>query len=127
MKVRSRAMRATILIVGDYPGLSTTRAELLREWQTVTTGTSGASEVLRARARDLLLFCQTVPETTVRELAAQAIELNPRLKVLTISEVGQIRQLGSSALVAELNNPSCLRRAVAALLQSNEQQTGRSL
>jgi DNA-binding NtrC family response regulator len=120
-------MRATILIVGDYPGLSTTRAELLREWQTVTTGTSGASEVLRARACDLLLFCQTVPETTVRELAAQAIELNPRLKVLTISEVGQIRQLGSSALVAELNNPSCLRRAVAALLQSNEQQTGRSL
>jgi hypothetical protein len=33
----------------------------------------------------------------------------------------------SSAFVAELNNPSCLRGVVAALLQSNEQQTGRSL
>jgi CheY-like chemotaxis protein len=113
-------MRATILIVGDYPALSTTRAGLLREWQTVTTGTTGASEMLRARAYDLLLFCQTVPETTVRELAAQALELNPGLKVLTISNVGQVRQLGSGTLVAELHDPSSLRSVVAALLKSND-------
>jgi hypothetical protein len=104
-------MRATILIVGDYPALSTTRAELLREWQTVTTGTTGGSEMLRAR---------TVPETTVRELAAQALELNPDLKVLTISNVGQVRQLGSGTLVAELHDPSSLRSVVAALLKSND-------
>jgi CheY-like chemotaxis protein len=79
-------MRATILIVGDYPALSTTRAGLLREWQTVTTGTTGASEMLRARAYDLLLFCQTVPETTVIELAAQALELNPGFKSLDYFE-----------------------------------------
>jgi hypothetical protein len=112
-------MRAAILIVGDYPALLITRAELLREWQPVTSGTGEASDVLRARAYDLLLFCQTVRESTVKELAAQAIELNPGTKVLTISDIGHVRQLGSSTFVAELHDPSSLRTVVAALLQSS--------
>jgi hypothetical protein len=62
----------------------------------VITATSGASEVLRARAYDLLLFCQTVPESTARELAAQGTELNPGITILAISDVGQVQQLGSS-------------------------------
>jgi hypothetical protein len=66
----------------------------------------------------MLLFCQTVRESTATELAAQAIELNPRIKVLKISDVGQVRQLGSSTFVAELHDPSRLRSVVAALLQS---------
>jgi len=120
MKVRSRAMRATILIVGDYPALAMTRAELLREWQILTTGTRGASDVIRARAYDMLLFCQTVHESNAIELAAQAIELNPGIKVLTISDTGEVRQLGSNTFVAELRDPSRLRSVVAALLQSND-------
>lgn len=119
IKVRSRVMRATILIVGDYPALAMTRAELLREWQIVTTGTKGASDIIRACPYDMLLFCQTVSESIAEELAAQATELNPGTKVLAISNVGQVRQLGSSTFVAELHDPSRLRTVVAALLQSN--------
>jgi hypothetical protein len=50
----------------------------------------------------------------------QAIELNPVIKVLTISDIGEVRQLGSSTFVAELLDPSRLRSVVAALLQSND-------
>jgi DNA-binding NtrC family response regulator len=111
-------MRATILIVGDYPALAMTRAELLREWQIETTGTKGASDIIRARAYDMLLFCQTVSESVAEELAAQVTELNPGTKILAISDVGQVRQLGSSTFVAELHDPSRLRTVVAAFLQS---------
>jgi hypothetical protein len=67
----------------------------------------------------MLLFCQTVSESIAEELAAQATVLNPGIKVLAISDVGQVRQLGSSTFVAELHDPSRLRTVVAALLQSN--------
>jgi hypothetical protein len=116
-------MKAKILIVGDYPALAMTRAELLRDWQIVTTGTKGASDVIRVREYDMLLFCQTVSESTARELAAQAIELNPGTKVLAISDIGQVRQLGSGTFVADLHHPSRLRSVVAAHLQSNGEQT----
>jgi hypothetical protein len=39
---------------------------------------------------------------------------------LTISNVGQVRQLGSSTFVAELHDPSSLRSVVAARLKAND-------
>jgi hypothetical protein len=108
-------VKAWILIVGDDPVLLHTRAELLRDWQITTTSSRDAGEAMLARKYDLLIFSQTVEETLVRSLIAQASELHPNPRILAIHS-GRDRQLGSPTYQVDLNNPGGLRSAVAGIL-----------
>jgi CheY-like chemotaxis protein len=108
-------LKACILIVGDDPVLLHTRAELLRDWQTVTANSWDAQEAMLARKYDLLIFSQTVQETVVRNLIDQALELNPESRILAIRSV-EDRHFGSPTYQVELTNPGGLRSAVARIL-----------
>jgi DNA-binding response OmpR family regulator len=108
-------VKAWILIVGDDPILQHTRAELLRDWQIATTSSRDAGEAMLARKYDLLIFSQTVREAVAKSLIAQARQLHPSPRILTIRS-GSDRQLGSPTYEVDLNNPGGLRSAVARIL-----------
>ena len=108
-------MKAWILIVGDDPILQLTRAELLRDWQIATASSRDAERAMLARKYDLLIFSQTVKEAVAKKLIAQARELQPNPRILTIRS-GSDRQLGSPTYEVDLNNPGGLRSAVARIL-----------
>jgi hypothetical protein len=110
-------VKASILIVGDDPVLLHTRAELLRDWQIVTTNSWEAENAILARTYDLLIFSQTVQEKVVRGLIDQARQLHPESRILAIRS-GEERHLGSPTYQVELNNPGGLRSAVARILDS---------
>jgi CheY-like chemotaxis protein len=110
-------VKASILIVGDDPVLLHTRAELLRDWQTVTANSRDANEALLARTYDLLIFSQTVHEKVVRGLIDQARQLQPASRILAIRS-GEERHVGLPTYQVELNNPGGLRSAVAKILDS---------
>jgi DNA-binding response OmpR family regulator len=108
-------VKAWILIVGDDPILQHTRAELLRDWQIATTSSRDAGKAMLARKYDLLIFSQTVREAVAKSLIAQARQLHPSPRILTIRS-GSDRQLGSPTYEVDLNNPGGLRSAVARIL-----------
>ena len=110
-------MTASILIVGDDPVLLHTRAELLRDWQIVTTSSWEAEKAILARTYDLLIFSQTVQEKVVRGLIDQARQLRPGSRMLAIRS-GEEWQAGLPTYQVELNNPGGLRSAVAKILDS---------
>ena len=110
-------MTASILIVGDDPVLLHTRAELLRDWQIVTTSSWEAENAILARTYDLLIFSQTVQEQVVRGLIDQARQLHPESRILAIRS-GEERQLELPTYQVELNNPGGLRSAVAKILDT---------
>ena len=70
---------------------------------------------MRSRNYDLLIFSQTVQENQARSLIAQALELHPHPRILTIRS-GEDRQLGAQTYQVDLNNPGGLRSAVARIL-----------
>jgi hypothetical protein len=72
---------------------------------------------MRARKYDLLIFSQTVQESTARSLIDQARELCPNPRILAIRS-GEDRQLGSPTYQVDLGNPGGLRSAVAEILES---------
>jgi hypothetical protein len=109
-------VKAWILIVGDDPVLLHTRAELLRDWQITTAHSRHAEEAMRARNYDLLILSQTVQEKRAKSLIAQAMELQPNPRILTIRSA-EDRQLGSPTYQVDLSNPGGLRSAVARMLE----------
>jgi DNA-binding response OmpR family regulator len=115
-------VKAWILIVGDDPILQHTRAELLRDWQIATTSSRDAGKAMVARKYDLLIFSQTVKEAAAKTLIAQARELHPNPRILTIRS-GADRQLGSPTYEVDLNNPGGLRSAVARILDHPQQHS----
>jgi hypothetical protein len=86
-----RQVQAAILLIGEYPALLTTRAQLLREWQTSTTDSTAAAQALRERRYDLLIFCQSIRGSTVQILIAHAKTLYPDIMVLALSYAGEQR------------------------------------
>jgi CheY-like chemotaxis protein len=110
-------VKASILIVGDDPVLTHTRAELLRDWQIVTASSWDAKEAILARTYDLLIFSQTAHEKVVRGLIDQARQLHPGSRMLAIRS-GEDWQAGLPTYQVELNNPGGLRSAVARILDS---------
>ena len=108
-------MKALILIIGDDPALMRTRAELLRDWQITTVNSREAAEALRLQPYDLVILSQTVQETQVRSLIAQAQQLRPSPRILAIRS-GDSRQLEFPTYQVDLNNPGGLRSAVAKIL-----------
>jgi CheY-like chemotaxis protein len=106
----------TILIVGEDEMLSYTRAQLLREWKTVTTNSTAALETIRTSRYDLLILCHTVRDLTARTIIAQANELYPGIKSLAICEEWQNRELNAASYTSEPNDPASLRKAVASVL-----------
>ena len=119
---RQTEMKARILLVGDDLTLSSTRAGVLKEWQTASTTSRNAPEaVVTAQAYDLLILCQTVPEETARRLVALTCELRPQPKVLALYSQ-QLRGrtgLGTATYEIDLLNPGGLRNRVAALLKKS--------
>jgi hypothetical protein len=110
-------VNASILIVGDDPVLSHTRAELLRDWRIATASSREAKEAIVARSYELLIFCQTVQAKVVRSLIDQALQMHPECRILTIRSA-EARHLGSPTYQVELNNPGGLRSAVAKILEA---------
>jgi DNA-binding response OmpR family regulator len=110
-------VKAWILIVGDDPVLLHTRAELLRDWHITTASSRDAGEAVRARKYDLLIFSQTVQETSARSLITQARELHPNTRILAIRSADD-RRLGLPTYQVDLCNPGGLRTAVASILES---------
>jgi CheY-like chemotaxis protein len=110
-------MVAAILIVGDDPILLQTRAELLREWQVSTSTSQRALQAVHAAAYNLLIICQTVSDTTARQLIDRARHMSPFVLALAISQVGQERNLNVELFEVQLNDPGRLRRVVTDLLQ----------
>ncbi len=111
-------MQAAILLVGEYQPLLNTRAQLLSDWEVVTIEARGALEALTERPYDLLIFCQSVPDSTVGELIAQATKLHPYIKVLALSYDGEPRRLGATTFTSDIYKPELLRNAVARLLSA---------
>lgn len=112
-------MKETILIVGEDGALSLTRAELLREWQVVTTHCKGAADAILGRRYDLLILCQTVPEEAAIRIIATGRAMHPSVRILAVSQEGEDRRLDSQRYEVQLNNPRGLRDAVARLLSSS--------
>jgi hypothetical protein len=112
------AIEKSILIVGEYPILLETRAEVLREWRTTKAYTHNALKRIRSARYDLILFCQTVPNESARYLIAQATELYNGIKVLSISEIDEERPLCPAGFTVEAFNPRRLRDTVATLLSA---------
>jgi hypothetical protein len=108
-------LKASILMVEDDPGLLRTRAELLRDWQITTASSREAAEAMRARTYDLLIFSQTMRESLVRSLIAQAMEQQPNVRILAIRS-GVARRLELPTYQVDLGNPGGLRSAVARML-----------
>jgi hypothetical protein len=111
-------VEAAILLIGDYPALLGTRAQLLGEFQTSATDSAGAAEALRKRRYDLLIVCQSVPESTAEFLIAHAKTLYPDIIVMTLSYAGEERPLGTAVFAPDIYHPSKLQEAVAALLKT---------
>jgi hypothetical protein len=66
----------------------------------------------------LLIFCQSVPDSTAGKLIAQATKLNPDIKVLALSYDGEQRRLGTTTLTSDIYKPEMLRDAVVRLLSA---------
>jgi hypothetical protein len=109
-------VRAAILLVGEYQPLLHTRAQLLSSWEAVTVHPRGAPEPLRERLYDLLILCQSVPDSTAEPLIALATKLHPNIKVLALSCDGGPRSLGTTTFTSDIYKPELLRNAVARLL-----------
>lgn len=113
-------MKAAILIIGEDGVLSYTRAQILKDcWETATSKEADAQVALHARAYDLLVFSQTVPDAAVKEIMASAVKLHPDVNFLVISEEGRHRPFGCATFTSELFKPDCLRQKVAGLLGGN--------
>jgi hypothetical protein len=83
--------------------LSCTRAQILKDcWETVTAREADAQVALHARAYDLLVFSQTVPDAAVEEIMASAVKLHKDVRFLVISEEGQQRPFGCATFTSEL-------------------------
>ena len=111
-------MRAAILLVGEYQPLLNTRALLLDDWDVVAVDPRGAPGALRERSYDLLIFCQSVPDSTAEKLLAQATKLHPGIEVLALSYDGEQRRLGTTTFAPHVYKPQLLRDAVARLLSA---------
>ncbi len=109
-------MRAAILLVGEYQPLLDTRAQLLSSWEVVTAYPRDAPEALRERLFDLLILCQSVPDSTAGTLIALATKLHPDIKVLALSYDGEQRRLGTTTFTSDIYKPKQLQDAVARLL-----------
>jgi hypothetical protein len=110
-------VQAAILLVGEYPPLLATRAQLLSDWEVVTTGPLEAPETLKQRQYDLIIFCQSVRDAAAEKLIQQATELHANIKVLALAYDGEERRLpGSATLRPDLYRPAQLRDSVAKLL-----------
>jgi hypothetical protein len=111
-------VEAAILLIGEYPVLLRTRAQLLKEWQTSTTDSVAAAQALRERRYDLLIFCQSIRASTAQILIAHAKTLHPDTMVLALSYAGEQRP--------DIYHPNKLREAVADLLmKANKKRKNR--
>jgi hypothetical protein len=63
-------VKAAILLVGEDEVLSYTRAQILSDLGVVVADPIEAPQLLRANAFDLLVFCQTVKDSTAKEIIA---------------------------------------------------------
>lgn len=109
-------MKPAILLVGEYPLLLETRSELLREWDVTTTQAAGAPEAISKRAYDLMIFCQSVPDSVAEDLTAQATRFHPDIKVLALSCNGEPPRPHLARFAPDIYKPGLLRETVAALL-----------
>jgi hypothetical protein len=104
-------LKPTILLVGDYPPLLETRAEVLREWNVFKTNAAEAPAAISGRAYDLIIFCQSVQDSTV-----QATELYPGIKVFAFSCGGEPHRPHLATFAPDIYRPELLRENVAVLL-----------
>ena len=76
-----------------------------------------SQHAVHAAAYNLLIICQTVSDTTAAQLIDKARQMNPYVRALAISQVGQERNLNVELFEVQLSDPGRLRRVVTDLLQ----------
>lgn len=113
-------MKQRIFIVGDNPVLLQSRADLLRDWHVYTATSERAVRLIRTVPFDLLIVCQTTSDQTANQLIDDARKSNPDVIVLTMSHVGDERNLDADLYEIIVSDPDRLRRTVAGLLQTSE-------
>jgi hypothetical protein len=112
-------VKERIFVVGDDPVLNKTRVCMLKDWQTTAANTAEAKEAIKAHAFDLLIFGQTVPDETAKNLIALANKLHPPATSLVIcAATGRDRHFGTATYRIDLSNPGGFRSSVARLLDA---------
>jgi hypothetical protein len=112
-------VKERIFVVGDDPVLNKTRICMLKDWQTTAANTAEAKEAIKAHAFDLLIFGQTVPDETAKNLIALANKLHPPATSLVIcAATGRDRHFGTATYRIDLSNPGGFRSSVARLLDA---------
>jgi DNA-binding NtrC family response regulator len=84
-------VKERIFLVGDDdPVLIKTRVCMLKDWQTTTANTREAEAGIKAKAFDLLIIGQTVPDEAAKNLIALANKLHPPATSLVICAIAGV-------------------------------------
>jgi len=109
-------MKTKILLIGEDLNLQRTRAMLLSEWATTIVHLQDVEQAFSTQRYQLIILCQSVAESTAREIIAQAKVRQPEAKMVAVSRVGEDRQLGVPGYHVDFNHPHGFVDAVAELL-----------
>ena len=109
--------RSAILLIGEYPPLLATRAQILSEWEVVSASPIAVEEALERRSYELLILCQSVPDATAASVLALATSQYPKIKVLALTYDGEECNLvGATTLRVDIYKPGLVRDEVSLLL-----------
>jgi DNA-binding NtrC family response regulator len=109
--------KARILLVGDYPLLLETRALILSDWETASTGSAEALSTIHSGAFDVIVVGQTISTGLALEIVSAAKALDPPAHVIAIRFPEDDVDLGVETHKTDLGaHPAWLRERVAFLL-----------
>ena len=106
------------MLVGENSSLIATRALLLSDWETETVTAIEALERIETQVLDLLIVCQTVPDTTAKVLirAAKDMKAPPEILLIRADRSGEVFDVDVHS--QDLwESPAWLRRSAAELLR----------
>lgn len=119
-----KAMRARVLLVSNDPMLATTRAMLLNQFEVVTASLANAQSEILSEPPDLLILCQTIPDTGAQSSIENARAVFPKIEVLALCDYGQWRDLDVVVYEIEIDHPEHFVAAVATLLHKGNPISG---
>ena len=114
-----KAMRASVLLVSNDPMLATTRAMLLDQFEVVTASLANAQREILSEPPDLLILCQTIPDTEAQRSIENARAVFPKIEVLALCDYGQWRDLEVVVYEIQIDHPEEFIAAVAGMLHKD--------
>jgi DNA-binding response OmpR family regulator len=110
-------MKERILLVGEDPGLIATRALLLSDWETEKCNAFQAMDRIERKTFDLLIICQSVPDTNAKLLISAAKQQAIPAEILLIRMDRNGQDFGVDVRSHDLwESPAWLRKSVVELL-----------